>query len=69
MPNNLLPLTSWSTILNCELVVEKISPVSDEINRLQKDIKYIDDVLKQGAEKANKIASKKINDMKKIVGF
>ena len=52
-----------------ELVVEKISPVSDEINRLQKDIKYIDDVLKQGAEKANKIASKKINDMKKIVGF
>ena len=52
-----------------DLVVEKISPISSEINKLLKDVNYIDKVLKDGAEKADKIASKKVDDMKKIVGF
>ena len=52
-----------------EVVVEKIFPISDEINKLQKDNNYIDNVLKEGGEKANKIASKKVEEMKKIVGF
>ena len=52
-----------------DLVVEKISPISKEINKLQKDNKFIDNVLKEGAEKANSIASKKIDKIKKIVGF
>ena len=52
-----------------ELVVEKISPISNEINRLQKDNNFIDSVLKEGAEKANTIAQKKVKEMKKIIGF
>ena len=52
-----------------ELVVEKILPISTEINKLQKDVNYIDKVLKEGGNKANLIASKKVEEMKKIVGF
>jgi len=52
-----------------EVVVEKISPISDEINKLQKDNNYIDNVLKEGSEKANAIASKKIKELKRIIGF
>mgnify|MGYP001398022486 CR=1 FL=1 len=52
-----------------DLVVEKISPISDEINKLKKDNNFIDKILKEGAEKADKITSKKVNEMKKIVGF
>jgi len=52
-----------------EVVVEKIFPISDEINKLQKDNNYIDNVLKEGGEKANIIASKKVEELKKIIGF
>ncbi len=52
-----------------ELVVEKILPISNEINKLRKDNDYIDNVLKEGGEKANVIASKKIEELKKIIGF
>ena len=52
-----------------ELVVEKISPISNEINRLQNDNNFIDSVLREGAEKASTIASKKVKEMKKIIGF
>ena len=51
------------------LVVEKISPISSEINKLLKDETFIDQILKDGADKANEIAYKKIIDVKKIVGF
>jgi len=52
-----------------DLVVEKISPISNEINKLQKDPKYIDTILKEGGKKANLITSKKVEEMKKIIGF
>ena len=52
-----------------DLVVEKISPISQEINRLKKDNSFIDKILEDGAEKADKITSKKIKEMKKIIGF
>ncbi len=52
-----------------EIVVEKILPISIEINKLQKDISYIDKILKEGGNKANLIASKKVEEMKKIIGF
>ena len=52
-----------------DLVVEKISPISNEINKLQNDNSFIDSVLKNGGEKANVIASKKVEKMKKIIGF
>ena len=52
-----------------EVVVEKISPISVEINKLQKDVSYIDKILKEGGNKANLIASNKVKEMKKIIGF
>jgi len=52
-----------------DLVVEKISPISIEINKLQKDNNHIDAVLKEGGKRANVIASKKVEEMKKILGF
>jgi len=52
-----------------DLVVDKITPISNEINRLQKDNNFIDSVLSDGAKKASVIASKKVEEMKKIIGF
>ena len=52
-----------------EVLVEKIYPISVEINKLLMDIKYIDEILISGASKAEKIASKKVTDIKKKIGF
>ena len=52
-----------------DLLVEKIFPISSEIKKLMKDSEYIDSVLKKGGYKANEIASKKIEEIKKIIGF
>jgi len=52
-----------------ETIVEKITPISSEINKLQKDPKFIDDVLHEGAQRAEEIASKKVKEIKKIIGF
>jgi len=52
-----------------DLVVAKISPISDEINKLKKDNNFIDKILEDGAEKADKITSKKVKEMKKIIGL
>ena len=52
-----------------DLVVEKILPISNEINKLKKNNEYIDSILKKGGDKANEIASKKILEIKKIIRF
>ena len=52
-----------------ELLVDKIMPISEEIKKLLKDPSYLDTILLDGVEKANKIASKKIRNIKEIVGF
>ena len=52
-----------------ETLVDKIMPISDEIKKLLKDQSYLDSILLDGVEKANKIASKKIKNIKEIVGF
>ena len=52
-----------------DLAVEKILPISNEINKLKKNNDYIDSILKKGGEKANEIASRKILEIKKIIGF
>ena len=52
-----------------DALVEKIYPISVEINKLLKDERYIDEILLSGASKAEKIASKKVNDIKKKIGF
>ena len=52
-----------------EILVNKIEPISIEIKKLLADQKYLDQILLEGVEKANLIASKKIQKIKKIVGF
>ena len=52
-----------------EILVDKLTPISEEIKRLIKDQSYLDSILLDGVEKANKIASKKIKNIKEIVGF
>ncbi len=52
-----------------EVLVEKIYPISKEISKLLKDEKYIDEVLIEGSVKAEKIAKKKVYDIKEKIGF
>ena len=52
-----------------EILSNKISPISNEIKKLINDQEYLDKVLTQGADKAEEIAGKKIEEMKKIIGF
>ena len=52
-----------------EVLIEKIEPISKEVKKLLNDEKYLDQILLQGSEKANKIASKKIREIKELVGF
>ena len=52
-----------------ELLINKILPISQEIKKLLEDHNYLDSILLDGVEKADKIASKKIKNMKEIVGF
>ena len=52
-----------------KILVNKIEPISIEIKKLLADQKYLDQILLEGVEKANLIASKKIKKMKEIVGF
>ena len=52
-----------------EVLVERICPISNEINKLLKNEKYIDEVLEAGSIKAEKIAQIKVNDIKQKIGF
>ena len=52
-----------------DLLIYKILPISEEINKLIKDQEYLDSILLDGVAKASNIASKKIKNIKEIVGF
>ncbi len=52
-----------------EELVNKIEPISNEIKKLLRDKSYLDRILLDGVEKADLIASKKIERIKEIVGF
>ena len=52
-----------------ELLVDKIDPIGKKIKDLLKDKKYLDQILKNGIEKADNQASKKIKKIKDLVGF
>ena len=50
-------------------LVNKIDPISKEIKKLLGDQQYLDEILIDGVDRANVIASKKIENIKEIVGF
>ena len=60
--------SEFKEILAGELV-DKIEPISKEIKKLLDDKKFLDKILLDGVEKADLIASKKIERIKEIVGF
>ena len=52
-----------------EILIDKIVPISKEIKMLLDNLEYLDDILLEGSNKADEIASKKIKEIKKLVGF
>ena len=52
-----------------QVVVDKIIPISIEIKKLLQDKKHLDQILLEGVEKADNIASQKIKKIHEIVGF
>jgi len=52
-----------------DVLVEKIEPISKKIKELLNDEKYLDTILLEGSKKANIVASKKIKEIKELVGF
>ena len=52
-----------------QVLVDKIEPITIEIKKLLNDRSYIEQILEDGSKKANEIASKKIKEIHKIVGF
>ena len=52
-----------------DIIVMKLSPISKEIQKLLSDKNYIDQILADGAAKAQDISSKKVKKIKEIVGF
>ena len=52
-----------------DLLIKKIVPISNEIKKLLNDKNYLDQILFEGSQKANDLASKKIKEIKELVGF
>ncbi len=52
-----------------QVLVEKINPISKEIKKFLSEKKYLDVILLEGFEKADKKASEKVKKIHKIVGF
>ncbi len=52
-----------------ELVVEKLAPISAELRRLEADPGYLQQVLRNGAERAAAVADPVVAEVKEIVGF
>jgi tryptophanyl-tRNA synthetase len=52
-----------------EVLVDRIQPITQEIKKLINDKSYLDRILLEGVERADKIASQKIKRIKEIVGF
>ncbi|HOT82141.1 MAG TPA: tryptophan--tRNA ligase, partial [Candidatus Defluviicoccus seviourii] len=52
-----------------ELAVERLAPVTAEMNRLQADPRYVEAVLARGAERANELAAPVLREVYGVVGF
>ncbi len=52
-----------------EIAIEKLSPIREKTFSLLENPAEIDVILKNGAEKANDIASKKLKEVKNLIGF
>lgn len=62
------PFSTFKASLT-ELATEKLGKISYELHKLAKDPGYIDNILHNGAERAQNIAEKNLKEIKEIVGF
>lgn len=52
-----------------DLAVEKLGPITDEMNRLKADPGHVDGILRDGAKRATAIAEPILGEVQDIVGF
>ena len=52
-----------------QVLVEKINPIANEIEKLNNESEYLDKILLDGQKKANEYASSKLKKIHEIVGF
>ena len=52
-----------------DVLISTICPIGKKIKDLKKDKSYLLKILKEGSNKARKIAEKNLNKIKEIVGF
>ena len=52
-----------------QVLVDKLEPISNEINKLMASQDYLDSILEFGSEKASNIALEKVKKIKQIIGF
>ena len=52
-----------------ELLIEKLTPIQLELNRLLSDKSYIDRIISDGRDIAAELAEDTLKDVKKIIGF
>ena len=52
-----------------ESVIEKISPIGKEINKLLKDNDYLNNILKKGSKRADLIAKNNLKEIYEIIGL
>ena len=52
-----------------QILIDNLSPISNEIKKLLKEKSYLDKILEDGCRKADNIASKKIQKIHDIIGF
>ena len=51
-----------------ELLVEKLGPISERIHRLESDVGYVDEVLREGVEKAKALAEENLKSIMNLMG-
>ncbi len=52
-----------------DLSVSKLEPITSEMNRLMRDVSYIDSILRQGKDNAIGVAEPVLKKTKEIIGF
>lgn len=52
-----------------DVAVAKLAPISERLRALQADTTALDNILRQGAERASALADKHLNEVKDIVGL
>ncbi len=52
-----------------QAIYEELKPIQERRKELEKDTKYVDEVIKEGAEKARQVASQTLSEVKKAMGL